>query len=80
MHRHAIPTIAFSRPAPPFDDEKLGPLQAALDEIIEYGAPSLGALAAHLLDRQVNFLAVLAKSAERLERWLKAEFDAEVRR
>src|SRR5258707_1243302 len=39
---------------------KIGPPQAALDEIVEHGAPSLGALATHLLDRQEHFLAVLA--------------------
>jgi|HubBroStandDraft_1064217.scaffolds.fasta_scaffold1667226_1 hypothetical protein len=58
LHRHAIPNggnrALEARAA--IDDEQLGPPQAALDEIVEHGAPSLGA--AHLLDRQEDFLAV----------------------
>src|SRR5262245_2606800 len=65
-HRHPIPNggnrALKTRPA--IDDEELGPPQAALDEIIEHSAPSLGALAAHLLDSQENFLAVLAHAED----------------
>jgi hypothetical protein len=50
LHRHTIPNggnrALKTRAA--IDDEELGPPQAALDEIVEHGAPSLGALAAHL--------------------------------
>src|SRR5260221_4342439 len=62
LHRHAIPNGGNRalKPRAAIDDEQLGPPQAALDEIIEHGAPSLGTLAAHLLDRQQNLLAVLA--------------------
>ena len=34
------------------DDEELGTLKPALDEIVEPRAPSLGALAGHALDRK----------------------------
>ena len=62
LYQHAIPNGGDRalKPRAAIDDEKLGPPQAALDEIVEHGAPSLGALAAHLLDRQKNFLTVLA--------------------
>src|ERR1700680_4521527 len=62
LYQHAIPTGGDRslKPRPAVDDEKLGPPQAALDEIVEHGAPSLGALATHLLDGQEHFLAVLA--------------------
>src|SRR6516164_8780840 len=40
------------------DDEECGPPQATLDEIIEHRSPSLGALAAHALDREQHLLAV----------------------
>src|ERR1700693_1780510 len=42
------------------DNEELGPSQTARDEIIEDGAPSLGALAAHAFDRKQHLLAALA--------------------
>src|SRR5665811_1959447 len=52
LHRHAVPDsrdgLVESRRA--IDDEKLGPPQPALDEIVEDSAPRLGALAAHALD------------------------------
>src|ERR1700685_1193017 len=62
LHRHAIPNDADRalKPRAAIDDEDLAPQQAALDEIIEYCAPGLGALAAHLFDRQKHLLAVLA--------------------
>ena len=62
LYQHAIPNGGDRalKPRAAIDDEKLGPPQAALDEIVEHGAPSLGALATHLLDRQEHFLAVLA--------------------
>src|SRR5271169_6723997 len=47
-------------PRAAIDYEELGPPQAAPDEIVEDRAPSLGALAAHLFDRQKHLLAVLA--------------------
>src|SRR5271169_4086865 len=47
-------------PRAAIDDEELGPPQAAPDEIVEDRAPGLGALAAHLFDRQKHLLAVLA--------------------
>jgi hypothetical protein len=50
LHRHAIPNGGNRalKPRAAINDEELGPPQAALDEIVEHGAPSLGALAAHL--------------------------------
>src|SRR5262249_44851459 len=61
-HRHAIPNGGDRalEPRAAIDDEELGPPQAAPDEIVEDRAPSLGALAAHLFDRQKHLLAVLA--------------------
>ena len=50
------------------DDEELGRSQAALDEIVEDGAPGLGALAAHALDREQHLLAVLAHAKDDKER------------
>src|ERR1700760_3277318 len=66
LHRHAIPNGGNRalKPRAAINDEELGPPQAALDEVVEHGAPSLGALAAHLLDRQENFLAVLAHAED----------------
>ena len=52
--------IAFSNPGRAVDDEERGPPQAALDEIVEDGAPGLGAFAAHVLDREQHLLAVRA--------------------
>src|ERR1700690_2356913 len=62
LHRYAIPNGGDRalEPRAAIDDEQLGPLQAAPDEIVEDRAPGLGALAAHLFDRQEHFLTVLA--------------------
>src|SRR5215831_10455859 len=62
LHRHAVPNGGDRalEPRAAIDDEEIGPPQAALDEIVEHGAPGLGALAAHLPDRQQHFLTVLA--------------------
>src|SRR5271154_2192217 len=62
LHRHAIPNGGDRalEPRAAIDDEELGPLQAPPDEIVEDRAPGLGALAAHLFDRQEHFLTVLA--------------------
>src|ERR1700687_1076292 len=62
LHRHAIPNGGDRalEPRAAIDDEELGPPQAPPDEIVEDRAPSLGALAAHLFDRQKHLLAVLA--------------------
>src|SRR5271156_1981248 len=62
LHRHAIPNGGDRalEPRAAIDDEELGPPQAAPDEIVEDRAPGLGALAAHLFDRQKHFLTVLA--------------------
>ena len=60
LYRHAVPH-GGNRPLKPrraVDDEELGPSEAPLDEIVEDGAPSLGALAAHALDRQQHLLAI----------------------
>ena len=61
LHRHAVPDggDGLLEPRRAVDDEELGPSQAALDEIVEDGAPGLGALAAHALDREQHLLAVL---------------------
>ena len=60
LDRHVVPHGGNRalKPRAAINDEEFRPPQAALDEIIEHGAPGLGALAAHLLDRQENFLAV----------------------
>ena len=42
--------------------------QATLDEIVEHGAPSLSALAAHALDREQHLLAVRAHPEDNEER------------
>src|SRR4029453_2023165 len=70
LHRHAIPNGGNRalKPRAAIDDEELGPPQAALDEIIEHSAPSLGALTAHLLDSEENFLAVLAHAEDEQQR------------
>ena len=62
LHRHAIPNGGDRalEPRATIDDEELGPLQAAPDEIVENRAPGLRTLAAHLFDRQEQFLTVLA--------------------
>ena len=46
------------------NDEELGPLQSAPDEIVENCPPSLRALAAHRLDRKQYLLAVGAHSVD----------------
>src|SRR3954470_9746510 len=62
LNRYAVPDgsdgLVESRCA--VDDEECGPPQPALDEIVEDAAPSLGALAAHTLDREQHLLAVVA--------------------
>jgi len=62
LDRHAVPHggdgLVEARRS--VDDEELGPLQPAPDEIVEHTAPGLGALAAHALDRQQHFLPVRA--------------------
>ena len=62
LHRHAIPNGGDRalEPRAAINDEEFGPPQAAPDEIVEDRAPGLGALAAHLFDRQEYFLTVLA--------------------
>ena len=62
LNRYAVPNggdgLVESRCA--VDDEECGPPQPALDEIVDDAAPSLGALAAHALDREQHLLAVVA--------------------
>jgi hypothetical protein len=41
-------------------DEELRSSQATLDEVIEHRSPGLGGLSAHVLDREQDFLAILA--------------------
>jgi hypothetical protein len=57
LYRHAAPHggdgLVESRR--PIDNEELGPLQPALDAIVEHSASGLGALAAHALDHQRPF-------------------------
>ena len=45
LHRHAVPDGGdrLLQPRRAVDDEELGPAQAALDEVVEDGAPGLGA-------------------------------------
>src|SRR6476659_721306 len=54
LHRHSVPDGGdrLVEPRRAIDDEKLGPPQAALDEIVEDATPGLGALATHALDRE----------------------------
>jgi hypothetical protein len=62
LHWHAI-TDGGNRPVEPrraVDNEELRTSQTAPDEIVEDSAPSLGALAAHALDREHHLLAVLS--------------------
>jgi hypothetical protein len=70
LDRHAVPDDGdgLVEPRRAVDDEELGPSQAALDEIVEDGAPGLGALAAHALDREQHLLAVLAYAKDDKER------------
>src|SRR5260370_2342792 len=62
LDRNAVPNGGdrLVEPRRAVDDEELGPPQPALDEIVEDGAPGLGALAAHALDREQHLLAVRA--------------------
>ena len=75
LHRHAIPNGGDRalEPRAAIDDEEIGPLQAAPDEIVEDRAPGLGALAAHLFDRQEHFLTVLANPQVPSGTWLELE-------
>ena len=70
LHRHTIPNGGNRalKPCATVHDEELGPPQAALDEVIKHSAPSLGALAAHLFNRQEHFLAVGANPDDDEER------------
>ena len=70
LDRHAVPDDGdgLVEPRRAVDDEELGPSQTALDEIVEDGAPGLGALAAHALDREQHLLAVLAYAKDDKER------------
>src|SRR6266516_7228653 len=60
LDRHSVPDGGnrLLEPRRAVDDEELGPSEAARDEIVKDGAPGLGALAAHALDRQQDLLAV----------------------
>ena len=60
--------MALLEPRRAIDDEELGRRRARADEIVEYRAPGLGALAAHALDRQQHLLAVLAHTEHDQER------------
>src|SRR5471030_1314051 len=62
LDRHYVPDRGdgLVEPRRAIDDEKLGPPQPALDEIVEDSAPGLGALAAHAFDREQHLLAVRA--------------------
>src|SRR4029453_18596915 len=70
LDRYAVPNggdgLVESRRA--IDDEECGPPQPALDEVVEDGAPSLGALAAHAPDREQHLLAVRAHAEDNEER------------
>ena len=70
LDRHAVPHGGdrLVEPGGAIDDEELGPPQAAPDEIVEHGAPSLGALTTHALDREHNLLAVLAHADDDQQR------------
>src|SRR5271157_2916276 len=70
LHRHAVPDggDGLVEPGCAVDDEELGPPQPALDEIVEHGAPGLGTLTAHALDREHHLLAVLAYADDDEER------------
>jgi len=69
LDRHAVPDgrDGLVEPRRAVDDEELGPSQAALEEIVEHGAPSLGA-PAHALDCEQHLLAVLAYAQDHKER------------
>ena len=60
LDRNAVPYGGdrLVEPGRAIDDEELGVTQSALDEIVEDGTPSLGALATHALDRKHYLLAV----------------------
>src|SRR5947208_9128470 len=70
LHRHAIPHRGdgLVEPRRAVDDEELRIPQAALDEIVENGAPSLGALAAHALDGEKHLLAVVTHAKDDQQR------------
>src|SRR5215204_4246121 len=54
LHRNAVPHGGdrVLEPRRAIDDEELRPAQATADEIVEDRAPGLGALSAHVLDRE----------------------------
>src|SRR6202047_5402829 len=62
LNRHAIPNRGdgLVEPRRAIDDEEFRAPQPAMDEAVEDGAPGLGALAYHALDREQNLLAVRA--------------------
>ena len=62
LDRHTVPDGGnrLLEPRRAVDEEELGRSEAARDEIVEDGAPGLGTLAAHALDRQQDLLAVRA--------------------
>src|SRR5580704_439296 len=70
LHRHSVPDggnrLVESRRA--IDDEELGTLKPALDEIVEHRAPCLGGFAAHALDRKQNLLAVRSHAQHNQQR------------
>jgi hypothetical protein len=60
LDRHAVPDGGnrLLEPRRAVDDEQFGTTQTTLDEIVEHRTPGLGALAAHALDCEQNFLAI----------------------
>ncbi len=70
LNWHAVPHGGdrLVEPGRAIDDEELGATQSTLDEIVEDGAPSLGALATHALDREHYLLAVLTYADDDEER------------
>ena len=81
LDRHAVPDDGrwpCPSPGAPSTDEELGRSQAALDEnSSEDGAPGLGALAAHALDREQHLLAVLAHAKDDKEPETASRFAVE---
>src|SRR5664280_1138776 len=70
LDRHSVPDggNGLVEPRRAIDDEELGTLKPALDEIVEHRAPSLGALPAHALDREQHLLAIRAHAQDNEER------------
>ena len=77
LDRHAVPDggDGLVEPRRAIDDEEFRTPQPAIDEVSEDSALSLGALAAHALDREQHLLAVLAHAPERLHEEITADYN-----